>query len=101
MGFEFVIEAEGAAILRFGVVPELLTTLNVVEPEVARALFPTESWAVLAPIMIPKDPFPVMLEMVIVLVLVPLPDTLTTPLAVPVLLSVISELLRVIEEAPV
>ena len=46
-------------------------------------------------------PFPVILETVTVLELKPEPDTETVPFAVPVLFNEISEVLKLIEVAPV
>jgi hypothetical protein len=75
-------------------------TVKLVLAPGAGALFPAASVAVPAAILIPRDPVPVMEEMVMVRVLVPEPLTATVPLAVPVLLRVISLLVRVTESAP-
>ena len=78
--------AEGALIVTEGGV---LSTAKVSLGPAASAKRPTESTAVPAATEIPKVPSPVIPEIVTVRVL-PLPDTLTIPLAVPVLFKVTS-----------
>ena len=66
----------------------VLSTVNVVEGDEAAALLPARSVAVPAPIVKPRLPVPVILEIVTVYD-VPEPLTATVPLALPVLFSVI------------
>ena len=69
--------------------------------ELPRDIFPAVSLAVPAAIEIPIVPFPVILEIVTVLVDVPDPVTFTVPVAVPVVFRVMSPLSNVTESAPV
>ena len=80
--------------------PEL-STVKVPLGPADGAVFPAVSDAVPAAIDIPKDPFPVILLMVTVLVLLPLPLTETVPLAVPVVFRVTFPVPKVTDEAPV
>ena len=73
----------------------VLSTVKVPLGPPAAALLPATSFAVPAGIEIPSVPSPVMLEMVTVRV-VPLPETATDPVAVPVLFNVILPAARVL-----
>ena len=78
----------------------MLSTVNVELAPEASAELPSESTAVLLPIKIPSVPFPVIPEMVIVLVVEPVPETAIVPFAVPVLFNVTCEEFNVTELAP-
>lgn len=77
-----------------------MSTLKVVLGPAAGAVLPIASDAVPAEIDIPSEPSPVIPEMATVRVVVPLPDTLTVPVAVPVVFSVTSAALSVTDVAP-
>ena len=79
-----VIVVDGALIVTDGIVG---STLNVALGPAAGARLPARSAAVPVAREKPKVPVPVMLEMVTARVL-PLPDTLTVPVAVPVVFNV-------------
>ncbi len=85
MGPVLVRVADGDPIDRVGA---LLLTVKVVLGPAPEAVFPARSEAVPEAIDIPSVPSPLMLEMVIVLV-EPVPESVTVPSAVPVLLRVI------------
>ena len=93
IGPALVSEAEGEPM---DIVGAVLSTVKVVLAEEAGAVLPAVSVAVLAAMVIPKVPFPVMLEIVTVLV-VPVPLTAMVPVAVLVVFSVILPVARVLE----
>ena len=74
----------------------LLSTLNVALGPAADDVFPAKSEAVAAAMLTPRVPAPVMLLMVTVRVR-PLPETPSVPLALPVALSVMSPMAKVLE----
>ena len=86
-------DGEGALIVTVGAV---LSTVNVALGPAAGALLPAVSVAVAAASEIPREPLPVMLEIVTVRV-APLPVTATVPLALPVLFNVTLAATRVLE----
>ena len=73
------------AVVRVGGVATItgpvLSTINVVLGPAAGAVFPDESDAVPAAMLIPSVPSPVIPLIVIVLVVVPVPDTATVPVS--------------------
>ena len=85
-------DADGPEMLIVGAV---LSTVNVPLGPAAGARFPAVSLAVPAPMEIPKVPLPLIPEIVTVRV-VPLPETPTEPLAVPVAFKVTSAALSVL-----
>ena len=78
----------------------VLSTLNEVEGPTLAEVLPAASDADAAPIEIPTVPSPLQLDKVTVRELVPVPLTTAEQSAVPVLLSVTSELASVTLEAP-
>ncbi len=76
-----------------------MSTIKVALGPAAEDRFPILSVAVPLEIDIPKDPFPVMPEIVTVRVVEPEPETDTAPFAVPDLFKVILEELKVTAEA--
>ena len=77
-----------------------MSTVKVVLGPAPPAEFPAVSVAVPAAMEMPRVPSPVILEMVTVRLVVPLPDTDTEPVAVPVVLSVMLPAARVTLSAP-
>jgi len=90
-------DTDGALIATLG---WLLTTLQLALGPAAGAE-PTAFEALPASIEIPRLPVPVQADIVTVRVVVPVPDTVTTPFAVPVLLSTTFADVRLIVVAPV
>ena len=68
----------------------MVSTTNVALGPAAGALLPTRSLAVLTAIEMPRVPSPVIPEIVTVLVVRPLPLTVMDPVAVPILLRLMS-----------
>ena len=97
MADELVAGAEGADMAIPGATE---STVKVLDGLGASDKFPAASIAVFAAIEIPNVPFPVMPEIVTTLVVDPVPVTLTTPSAVPVLFNVIFALASEIDETP-
>ena len=85
--------ADAALVVTVGA---MLSTENVVLGDEAAAVLPAWSLAVSAAMEMPNVPLPVMLEMVTARVL-PVPATLTVPLAVPVVFSVTLAAVNVLE----
>ena len=95
---DFAFELEGGPIDRVGAV---LSSVKVVEGPAAAVVLPEASTAVPDAMEIPMVPSPVHEESVTVRVDVPVPLTAAEQVAVPDVLTVISPLANVIEEAPV
>ena len=88
----------GAPMLRVGAE---LSTVNVVLGPAAAALIPSFPVAVAAARLMPSVPSPVIELIVTVRVVVPVPDTATLPVAVPVVFNVTLPAANVTASAPV